>query len=99
MISAALLELPKTTFDTSKYITVKTNGYGKFLLNKGLHEYSSAPKFANKYVLVRLTAFHVTVLDESHREIVRHERLYGDYKQQSMQWLPYLTQLARARGH
>lgn len=29
---------------------------------------------------------------------MRHERLYGDYKQQSMQWLPYLTQLARRPG-
>jgi len=96
--AAALLELPKAAFDTSKYITVKTNGYGRFLLNKGLHEYSAAPKYANKYVLVKLTAFHVIVLDESYREIVRHERLYGDHKQQSMQWLPYLNQLARCPG-
>jgi transposase len=96
--AAALLELPKTSFDTSKYITVKTNGYGKFLLHKGLHEYSAAPKYANQYVLVKLTAFHVIVLDESHREVVYHERLYGDHKQQSMQWLPYLNQLARCPG-
>jgi len=86
------------TFDTSKYITVKTNGYGKFLLNKGLHEYSVAPKYANMYVLVKLTAFHVVVLDDSYREIVRHDRLYGDHKQQSMKWLPYLNQLARRPG-
>jgi len=91
----ALLELPKTPFDTGKYITVKTNGYGKFMLNNGLHEYSVAPKYANKYVVVNLTAYHVIVFDESYREIVRHERLYGDCKQQSMQWLPYLEQLAR----
>jgi transposase len=96
--AAALLELPKVTLDTSKYITVKTNGYGKFLLNKGLHEYSAAPKYANGYVLVKLTAFHVIVLDENYREIVRHDRLYGDYKQQSMQWLPYLSQLSRRPG-
>ena len=89
---------PKTAFDTSKYITIKTNGYGKFLLHKGLHEYSTAPKYANQYVLVRLTAFNVIVLDESYREIVCHERLYGDHKQQSMQWLPYLTQLSRRPG-
>ena len=96
--AAALLELPKVAFETSKYITVKTNGYGRFLLNKGLHEYSAAPKYANAHVLVKLTAFHVIVLDESHREIVRHERLYGNHKQQSMQWLPYLNQLARRPG-
>lgn len=96
--AAALLELPKVEFDTSKYITVKTNGYGKFLLNKNLHEYSVAPKYANEYILVKLTAFHVIVLDENYREIVRHERLYGDYKQQSMKWFPYLNQLARRPG-
>lgn len=96
--AAALLELPRVAFDTSKYITVKTNGYGKFLLNKGLHEYSVAPKYANEYVVIKLTASHVIVLDENYREIVRHERLYGNYKQQSMQWLPYLNQLARRPG-
>jgi hypothetical protein len=34
------------------------------------------------------------VLDENYREIVRHRRLYGDVKQQSMDWLPYLKQLS-----
>ena len=34
-------------------------------------------------------------MDENYREIVRHHRLYGDSKQQSMDWLPYLRQLAR----
>ena len=94
----ALLELPKIAFDTSKYMTVKTDGYGKFFLNNGLHEYSVAPKYANKYVLVKLTTNNVIVLDESYRQIVRHDRLYGNYKQQSMQWLPYLNQLARRPG-
>ena len=32
--------------------------------------------------------------DENYREIVRHRRLYGDSKQQSMDWLPYLKQLS-----
>ncbi|SHJ22235.1 Transposase [Lutispora thermophila DSM 19022] len=95
---AALLELSKTGFDTSKYITVKTNGYGKFFLNNGLHEYSVSPKYANEHVLVKLTAFHVIILDENYREILRHKRLYGNHKQQSMQWLPYLNQLARRPG-
>jgi len=96
--TTALLKLPKVALETSKYITVKTNGYGRFLLGNGLHEYSAAPKYANAYVLIKLTAFHVIVLDENYREIVRHDRLYGDYKQQSMQWLPYLSQLSRRPG-
>lgn len=94
----ALLQLPAEPFETCKYETVKTNGYARFYLNKGLHEYSVAPKFSNSRVLVKVTAFEVVPLDESHREIVRHERLYGNYKQQSMMWLPYLTQLSRCPG-
>jgi hypothetical protein len=94
----ALRPLPAIPLDVAKYLTVKTNGYGKFYLNNGLHEYSVSPKYANSRVLVRLTAHEVVVLDDSHREIVRHERLYGDFKQQSMQWLPYLTQLSKRPG-
>lgn len=49
-------------------------------------------------MLGKITAFEVIPLDESNKEIVKHERLFGDYKQQSMQWLPYLTQLSRCPG-
>jgi transposase len=94
----ALLEMPATAFEACKYITVKTNGYGRFYLNNNMHEYSVSPKYANTRVLIKMTAFEVSVLDESHREIVKHQRLYGDHKQQSMQWLPYLTQLSRYPG-
>jgi transposase len=95
---AALLELPAVPLEVSKYITVKTNDYSRFYLNNGLHEYSVSPKYANSRVLIKITANEVIPLDESHREIVRHVRLYGNYKQQSMQWLPYLTQLSRCPG-
>jgi len=94
----ALLELPAKTFEACKYITIKTNGYGRFFLNSGMHEYSVSPKQANSQVLIKITAFDVIALDENHREIVRHERLYGDHKQQSMKWLPYLTHLSRYPG-
>ncbi|MEQ4489908.1 MAG: IS21 family transposase [Dehalococcoides mccartyi] len=93
---AALLALPKAPLDVSKYVTVKTNGYGRFYLNNGLHEYSVSPRHADCRVLIRLTAGEVLPLDKDHRVIVRHPRLYGDYKQQSMEWLPYLTQLSRS---
>jgi len=95
---AALLNLPTASLDVNKYTTVKTNGYGRFYLNNGLHEYSISPKYANSRVLVKITANEVVPLDESHRVIVRHERFYGGYKQQSMKWLPYLTQLSRSPG-
>ena len=89
-----LLPLPTTELDLSDYRRVKTNGYARFYLNKGTHEYSSAPKYANSNILIRLTSSTVSVLDDSLREVVRHRRLYGDEKQQSMQWLPYLRQIA-----
>jgi len=46
-------------------------------------------------VYTRLSAHDVIVLDENYREIIRHPRLYGDTKLESMDWLPYLTQLSR----
>jgi transposase len=93
---AALLALPMVPLDVSKYLTVRTNGYGRFYLGNGLHEYSVSPQYANTRVLVRITAGEVIALDKSHQLIVRHRRLYGDSRQQSMQWLPYLTQLSRS---
>jgi transposase len=93
---AALLALPAVPLDVSKYITVKTNGYGRFYLSDGLHEYSVSPQYAESRVLVKITASEVIPLDKSHQPIVKHQRLYGDTKQQSMQWLPYLTQLSRS---
>jgi hypothetical protein len=93
---AALLALPAVPLDVSKYITARTNGYGRFYLGNGLHEYSVSPRYADSRVLVKITANEVIPLDKSHQPIVRHQRLYGDSRQQSMQWLPYLTQLSRS---
>jgi hypothetical protein len=59
-----------------------------------MHEYSVSPKHANTTVNLKLTSSLVIVMDENYREIVRHRRLYGDTKQQSMDWLPYLRQLS-----
>ena len=92
---AALLALPAVPLDVSKYITVSTNGYGRFYLGNGLHEYSVSPQNANCRVMVRITASEVIALDKSHQPIVSHRRLYGESHQQSMQWLPYLTQLSQ----
>ena len=92
---SALRPLPPAPLDVSQYVTVKPNGYGRFYLENGLHEYSTSPQHANRRVLVRITANEVTPLDKSYQAIVRHSRLYGGHKQQSMQWLPYLTQLSR----
>jgi len=93
-----LLNLPQEAFEACKFIPVRTNGYGRFYLSNGLHEYSVSPKYKDCRLLVKITAFEVIALDDSYREIVSHERFYGDFKQQSMKWLPYLTQLSRCPG-
>ena len=93
-----LLCLPNNDYEVCKYVTVKTDKCGRFYLNEGLHEYSSAPKYSEAHITVKITAYEVIPLDENNREIVRHSRMYGNYKQQHMEWLPYLTQLARKPG-
>ena len=93
---AALMPLPSVWFDTDRVITgLKTDGYGRFTLANGKHEYSSAPKYALGTVNVRLSSTFVTVLDNDYREIVIHRRLYGDEHQSSMEWVPYLEYVSR----
>ena len=90
-----LLGLPRIPFDPCRYVSVHTDAYGKFTLERGLHRYSSSPKWASAWVRIRISAHEVTVLDESLRQIVVHRRLYGSTKQESMDWLPYLHQLSK----
>lgn len=87
------LYLPKEIYEIASYDRVRTNGYGKFTLNNGRHTYSAAPKFAGLSVTVKKTAHFVEVLDESLKTVVKHKRLYGETAE-SMNWLPYLKQLA-----
>jgi transposase len=91
----ALGPLPNTEFNACTYESVRTNAYAKFTLNKGRHTYSTMPRFAGSYVTICLLANEIHVIDEEMRIIVKHKRLYGDNKQEAMDWLPYLTQLSR----
>lgn len=86
--------LPDIEFDLNGKGNITTNNWGKFYLNKGMHEYSVSPKHANMVVNLKLTSSLVIAMDDNYREITRHRRLYGDNKQQSMDWLPYLRQLS-----
>ena len=91
----ALTALPRIPFDACRYQSVRTDAYGKFTLERGLHRYSTTPKFASQFIQIRISAHTVTVLDESLREVVTHRRLYGAAKQEAMDWLPYLHQLSK----
>ena len=90
-----LLYLPEKEYLNFKYETVKTDGYGKFTLNSGVHTYSSSPKFARDTITVKITAHEVIPLDEEYKPIVTHKRLYGSQKQEQMNWLPYLNTLSK----
>jgi len=92
---AQLLPLPCIPFSLEGHRTIKTNGWGKFTLYKGMHEYSVSPKHTDMLVHLRLTSSTVTVLDDNLRVIVKHKRLYGDSKQSSMDWIPYLSYIGR----
>lgn len=89
-----LLPLPAVPFDTARYENIITNNWGKFYLHKGMHEYSVSPAYAGKSVNYKLTSSQVIVMDENLKPIVSHRRLYGDTKQQSMNWFPYLKYIA-----
>lgn len=91
----ACIPLPPIELDICSFKSVRINGYGKFTLNNGKHTYSSTPSLAGKQVMVCKRAHDITVLDENMRDLVRHKRLYGDMKQESMDWIPYLKQLSR----
>jgi len=89
-----MISLPKEPFNPCRYERIKVNTYGRFTLNKGLHEYSAVPKLAGEYTTIKLTANKVTVLDGNLKEVVSHDRLYGSTRQESIKWLPFLNQLA-----
>ena len=92
---AALLPLPRNTFDTAGYETARVDKYGIIRIDDGKHEYSTSPKYAGGTVTVKLTSTTVVVLDETMRPIATHRRLYGNKNCRSMNWIPYLELLAR----
>ena len=77
------------------YTTARTDKYGKFTLNKGKHRYSASPEMNRDTVLLKITSSIVTVMDANMRIIATHRRLYGDEKQEQMDWIPYLRCISR----
>ena len=89
------IEMTEIPFDPSRYETLRADAYGMVTLPRGRHRYSTSPRYARDMVRVQITAQQVVILDESNRPMVKHRRLYGSAKQESMDWIPYLTQLSR----
>ena len=92
---AALMALPRLPFDPARYELMRADGYGMIALDGSTHRYSTAPQYAGSRVMVQITAQTVSILDESRRAVVTHQRLYRRGHGQRMDWMPYLTQLSR----
>ena len=91
----SFLPLPSCNYDTAKYLTVKTTSYGKFTLEAGKHIYSTTPQYSNSVIIVKISANKVHALDKNYQVVATHRRLYGGWRQESMDWIPYLTQLSK----
>lgn len=87
--------LPDTDFDYARYEAAKTDKWGRFTLEAGKHEYSVSPEHSCSSVWLKITSNEVCVMDMEHNPIVTHRRLYGDRKQSSMDWVPYLRTISR----
>lgn len=88
----ANLVLPGKEYQCVRYETVKADKYGYIRVEKNL--YSTSPRYALKKVLVRISYNTIDVLSDDHQLVVRHSRLYGQYRK-SMKWQPYLTLMAK----
>lgn len=92
---AMMMLLPSEEYEVCRYDSCKADLYGKIRLDKKV--YSTSPSLAGSVVTVKQKAHHVEILDQSLRVVVKHKRLYGS-QNESMCWLPYLSQLARKPG-
>ncbi|GMA59933.1 IS21 family transposase [Alicyclobacillus fastidiosus] len=88
----AMRALPNAPFESCRYGHVKTNGYGKFILD-GKHTYSSSPLYADREIIVRIGAHFIEPLDEAGDVISRHEREFGTERTDTVDWLTMLDQL------
>lgn len=91
---AKLLPLPNVKYDTCRYEKVTCDKWGKFKFGNPNHSYSASPAVSEREVLVKASSTTVEVFDDENKRIATHRRLYGDSKQQSMDWLPYLRHIS-----
>jgi transposase len=93
----ALLYLPGKPFAVCRYTHVKTDGYGKFLVD-GKHYYSSSPEWADKEMVVRIGAHTVEPLLPTGEPISVHLRLYGTQRTDTVDVRTTLSRLLRSPG-
>lgn len=86
--------LPVANFDTATYEQYHTDKCGRIILD-GLYTYSVSPAFSEAELWVKKTSEIIEILDLNLKHIISHKRLYGGYKQTSIEWLPYLSYISR----
>lgn len=92
-----LSPLPFKLFGAIRFETVKADGYGKFCLG-GRHWYSSNPDMADKEIIVAISAHHVEVLEKSGELIVKHKRMYGTKRTDTIDWSTTVSRLIKNPG-
>ena len=93
----ALLYLPQAPFAACRYTRVKTDGYGKFLID-GKHFYSCSPEYAKREVTVRIGAHTVEPLSPSGEPISVHIRQFGKQRTDSVDVRTTLGKLLHSPG-
>jgi len=93
----ALLYLPTAPFAVCRYARLKTDGYGKFLVD-GKHFYSSSPDFAQQEIVVRITAHTIEPLLPTGEPMSIHERRFGSQRTDTVDVRTTLSRLLRSPG-
>jgi transposase len=91
------LYLPKSPFAACRYTRVKTDGYGKFLID-GKHFYSSSPEWAGRELVVRIGAHTVEPLAPNGDVISTHIRMFGKQRTDNVDVRTTLSRLLRSPG-
>ncbi|MFD0961612.1 IS21 family transposase [Paenibacillus chungangensis] len=91
------LYLPRSPFAACRYTRVKTDGYGKFLID-GKHFYSSSPEWAGRELVVRIGAHTVEPLAPSGDAISTHIRMFGKQRTDSVDVRTTLSRLLQSPG-
>jgi len=91
------LYLPKSPFAACRYTRVKTDGYGKFLID-GKHFYSSSPEWAGRELVVRIGAHTVEPLSPNGEAISTHIRMFGKQRTDNVDVRTTLSRLLQSPG-
>lgn len=94
---AALLSLPRKSFNVCKYEWFKADGYGKVCIDSK-HYYSTKPENNNERVLVGIRAHYIDILNDDGSILVRHRREYGDKRTDTSDYSTSLAVLSKNAG-